>query len=155
MTDDTPTPAPALLPMLWASMTFAQVVIVGLCFFLSAQHGVTLTFSMDRLLPGEGPGGVLFGLAFVMAVVAVAVPKQLAAMMPRDDSRSDIARAYTPFILHLALAESATLLGFVGAQYMTTPPVPERIVLPAAAGLVAALAGYPTANRIKELAQRR
>jgi len=144
-----------VLPILWGSLTMAQVMIVGMGFFLSSQQGVTPTFAVDRLLPGDGPGAILFGLAFVMAVVAVVVPPRLSAMLPKNDRSSDVARAYTPFLLHLALAEAATLMGFVGAVFMTQPAVPERVLLPAAAGLVAALLGFPTADRLKVLAGRR
>lgn len=75
--------------------------------------------------------------------------------MKVDDARSDATRAMTPFILHMALAEAATLMGFMGAVFMTQPPVPERMLLPAAAGLLAAVLGFPTASRLKTLAGRR
>jgi hypothetical protein len=164
-------PNPAqVLPTLWASLTMAQVMIVGIGFFLAHQQGVTPTFAADRLLPGGGIGAICYGLAFVVAVAAVVVPPKLAALARKrtddrstDDRstderstghRSDAARAMMPFILHMAFAEVATLLGFVGAIFMTQPPVPERLLLPAAVGLCTAVLGFPTASRLKSLAGR-
>jgi hypothetical protein len=146
-------PNPAqVLPILWGSLTMAQVLIVGMGFFLSSQQGVTPTFAADRLLPGDGIGAVLYGLAFVVAVVAVVLPPKLA--MKAVDERSDAARAMVPFMLQMAFAEAATLMGFLGAIFLTTPAVPERLLLPAAAGLVAVMLGFPTANRLRILAGR-
>ena len=146
-----PNPA-AVLPILWGALTMAQVMIVGIGFFLAIEQGVTPTFAMDRLLPGDGPGAVFYGLAFVVAVSALVVPPKLA--LTGKNERSDAARAMTPFILQMAFAEAATLMGFVGALFMTTPAVPERLLLPAAAGLLAAVLGFPSPSRLKTLAGR-
>ena len=147
-------PNPAqVMPILWGSLMSAQAIVVGLGFFLAHGQGVTPTFELARLLPAEGPGGILMGVAFATAVAAVVVPARLAGMVSSSSpSGSDAQRAMTPFILHMAMAEAATLCGFVGAVFVTTPPVPERIILPALCGLVAGLLGFPSASRIKVLA---
>jgi hypothetical protein len=146
-----PNPAQVVLTM-WGALTMAQFMIVGVGFFLGMQQGVTPTFALDRLLPGDGVGAVLYGLAFVVAVGAVVLPPKLAMKTVND--RSDADRAMVPFLLQMAFAEAATLMGFLGAVFMTQPAVPERLLLPAAAGLVAVMLGFPTASRLKTLAGR-
>jgi hypothetical protein len=148
-----PNPPPPVLPLLWASMTAAHFLTVGLCFFLCAQRGVVPTFAPDRFLPAEGPGTIMFALAFVCAVVAVVVPPRLGAAQTKD-ARSDVQRATTPFIVQMAIAESSSMFGLVTAWSLSSPPVPELVLLPAVAGLVAALVGFPSPARLRVLAGR-
>ena len=59
-------------------------------------------------------------------------------------------RAYTPFIVSMALAESCTLSGLVSALFMG-PQVPERMLLPAAAAILVSLGRFPTEASFRAL----
>ena len=146
-------PNPALvMPILWGSLMSAQAIIVGLTFFLAHGKGVTPTFELANLLPGEGMGGFHFAGAVLVAIAAVLLPPRLVGLSPSPPGGSEAQRAMVPFIVNMAMAEAATLVGFFTAIVFATPPVPERIILPALCGLVAGLLGFPSASRIKVLA---
>lgn len=153
MTQSAPPALHTRLPLIWAALTAAHPMVLGIGFFLAHGQGVTPTWSLERLVPADGVGATGVGLSFLAAVVAVALPRFVSASMPAD-TRTNAERAVTPLILHMALAEAASLVGLVGAVFLTHPPVPERLLVPVGIGLVAALMGFPSSDRVKAWAGR-
>ena len=97
---------------------------------------------------------LFLGLGMLTVVASVVVPRALAARAATSaptDPRQPLARAFTPFILGLAVAESCTLLGLVSAINGFAPP--ERVFAHAALAIgVMLLFQLPTTQRMRALA---
>jgi hypothetical protein len=144
--------------IVWSSLVGSNALIVGVG--MVSLAGITDPAVLDpqRLVPADmSAGAVIWALGFASLGASFVVPGLLtrssssSSSSASSSSSSIFQRAYTPFILSMALAESCTLMGLVSAVFMGAQ-VPERMLLPAAAAILAGLSRFPTEGRFRALA---
>ncbi len=149
------TPQELVAPrIMWAALLSSVVVIVVVGFVAIAGVTSFQAVQWAHLLPSdpEQPSALIWGMSLLPLIASFVLPRVLKAKAPPPTSSSStLQRALTPFILSMALAESCALSGFVAALFMGAP-VPELMLLPAAATLFAGLTRFPTAASFRALA---
>lgn len=130
-------------------------LLLGLLAFFVLQNPPALGVDVARLVPAgaeaAGPVGAVWAAAFVFVAASFFLPRLFVVKTKAPTPDDQLVRqGLTPFLVALALAEAATLCGLLAA-HMLGDHVPERIVLPLAAALVAMASRFPTASRLRAL----
>jgi F0F1-type ATP synthase membrane subunit c/vacuolar-type H+-ATPase subunit K len=143
--------------ILWfalAASLFVYLAVVLLVHGALEPGGVE--WNWERAVPSMASelevSSVLWMMAFPMGLASMMVPG-VVFKGPRSGEAGPpevaIARAFTPWILGLALAESASVFGLVSAIAATTP---ERFVVPMGISLTMMLRWFPSRETISNLA---
>ena len=140
----------------WSSLVASNVVIVAIGLVGVAHITDPTTLDVRHLVPTDlDAAAIIWAVGFASLGASFAMPTLLARASSSSSSSSSssaglMQRAYTPFILSMALAESCTLSGLVSALFMG-PQVPERMLLPAAAAILVSLGRFPTEASFRAL----
>ena len=145
----------------WSSLVASNVVIVAIGLVGVAHITDPTTLDMRHLVPTDlDAAAIIWAVGFASLGASFAMPTLLARASSSSSSSSSSAaaasaaglmqRAYTPFILSMALAESCTLSGLVSALFMGSQ-VTERMLLPAAAAILLSLGRFPTEASFRAL----
>lgn len=139
--------------IVWSSLVGSNALIVGVGMVSLAGITDPAVLDLQRLVPADmSAGAVIWALGFASLGASFVVPGLLTkASSSTSTTSSTFQRAYTPFILSMALAESCTLMGLVSAVFMGAQ-VPERMLLPAAAAILVGLSRFPTEAGFRSLA---
>ena len=148
--------------IVWSSLVGSNALIVGVGMVSLAGITDPAVLDVQRLVPADmSAGAVIWALGFASLGASFVVPGLLtkasssgsatSATSATSSAASIFQRAYTPFILSMALAESCTLMGLVSSLFIGAQ-VPERMLLPAAAAILVGLSRFPTEAGFRALA---
>jgi hypothetical protein len=143
--------------ILWVAMVVSVFIYLAVVLLIhGALEPSGVDWDWERAFPSMTSeielSSALWMMTIPMGIASVMVPGVLFRRHRSDKEGAPadaIARAFTPWILGLALAEGATVFGLVSAIVATTP---ERIVIPMGISLTTLLRWFPSLETISNLA---